>query len=314
MIRDLLGVFFNLLKVAGVAAAVYFPVVVVAHFPQTVGPTTVSPIEEEEVARGFYEAAYQHDEEDGADSVYVETARSAAHGAGVEEKLKAFIAERGLADKRHLEVGAGSGALQDVVDDYTGLDIAGSAARYFHKPFVQGSATDLPFQDNEFDAAWTIWTLEHVPEPEKALEELRRVVKPGGSLFVYPAWNAVSWAGRGYAVRPYRDFGWKGKAIKASLAVRAKPLFIASWLIPIRLIRHAGWLVRGSETRLRYSAIEPNYTKFWQPDSDATASIDSHEAMLWFISRGDECENCPDGLWDAAWMPYSPPLIIRVGK
>jgi hypothetical protein len=31
---------------------------------------------------------------------------------------------------------------------------------------------------------------------------------------------------------------------------------------------------------------------YWQVDSDAVNSIDSNEAMLWFISRGVECLNC----------------------
>jgi hypothetical protein len=47
-------------------------------------------------------------------------------------------------------------------------------------------------------------------------------------------------------------------------------------------------------------------------DSDAVNSIDSHEAMLWFLSRGDECLNCEDA---SMFLPiYSTPLIIRVNK
>lgn len=46
-----------------------------------------------------------------------------------------------------LKLGAGSGFLRDMVDDYTGFEIASSAGRYFHKPFVHGSVTSLPFDD-----------------------------------------------------------------------------------------------------------------------------------------------------------------------
>jgi len=61
---------------------------------------------------------------------------------------------------------------------------------------------------------------------------------------------------------------------------------------------------------LRYRRLIPNYEKYWVPDSDAVNSIDSHEAMLWFRSRGDECLNCAG----ASVFMESVPLIIRVHK
>jgi hypothetical protein len=41
-------------------------------------------------------------------------------------------------------------------------------------------------------------------------------------------------------------------------------------------------------------------------------SIDSHEAMLWFLSRGDECLNCGN-LWDQLFG-FPTTLIIRIHK
>lgn len=40
----------------------------------------------------------------------------------------------------------------------------------------------LPFQDDTFDAALSTWTLCTIPDAVGALAELRRVLKPGGSL------------------------------------------------------------------------------------------------------------------------------------
>ena len=41
---------------------------------------------------------------------------------------------------------------------------------------------DLPFADNTFDAALSTFTLCTVPDPGRALRELRRVLKPGAAL------------------------------------------------------------------------------------------------------------------------------------
>jgi ubiquinone/menaquinone biosynthesis C-methylase UbiE len=43
-------------------------------------------------------------------------------------------------------------------------------------------AQSLPFEDDSHDAALSAWTLCTIPDPAAALAELRRVLKPGGTL------------------------------------------------------------------------------------------------------------------------------------
>lgn len=50
--------------------------------------------------------------------------------------------------------------------------------------FVQADATDLPFDDSQFDAVTMSYALRNVREPKKALAELFRVTKPGGRLVI----------------------------------------------------------------------------------------------------------------------------------
>ncbi len=48
---------------------------------------------------------------------------------------------------------------------------------------IQGSAMDLPFADNSFDCVTISFGLRNLPDFEKAVRELVRVVRPGGSVW-----------------------------------------------------------------------------------------------------------------------------------
>ena len=50
---------------------------------------------------------------------------------------------------------------------------------------MAGDARQLPFPPNTFDAVWTVQTLQHIPEFEKACREAWRVLKPGGRFINY---------------------------------------------------------------------------------------------------------------------------------
>lgn len=47
---------------------------------------------------------------------------------------------------------------------------------------VQGNAIDLPFANNSFDCATIGFALRNVPDIRKTIEEMKRVVKPGGKV------------------------------------------------------------------------------------------------------------------------------------
>jgi len=49
---------------------------------------------------------------------------------------------------------------------------------------VAASAERLPFASNSFDVVVCTQVLEYVPHPQQAIDEMRRVLKPGGSLLL----------------------------------------------------------------------------------------------------------------------------------
>jgi SAM-dependent methyltransferase len=308
-----LGKYWIALKHVTLAALVFVVPIAVIHFPYDVD----SPLTQQELAaaRKYYTEAYQKPVDENRakseyETEYLRVAQGAAEAFRIEEQVRAFVQRFNLSDRPVLEIGSGRGYLQDAAQNYTGLDISPSVARFYHKKFVLGSATAMPFPDNSFDGVWSISVFEHVPNPEEAFQEARRVTRDKGVLFLFPAWNCTPWAAEGYEVRPYSDFDLGGKLIKASIPLRSSPPLIIMSLLPNRLARSV--VAPFGPTRLRYRRLTPNYDKYWMPDSDAVNSIDSHEAMLWFTSRGDECLNCEGA---TVFLPTNTvPLIIRVHK
>jgi len=53
------------------------------------------------------------------------------------------------------------------------------------KPDILADAHQLPFESNSIDAIICKAVLEHVQEPQKVVEEIFRVLRPGGKGFVY---------------------------------------------------------------------------------------------------------------------------------
>jgi ubiquinone/menaquinone biosynthesis C-methylase UbiE len=51
----------------------------------------------------------------------------------------------------------------------------------------------LPYESDSFDAVLSCGVLEHVEDPDASLEELRRVLHPGGVLYVFKLPNRRSW-------------------------------------------------------------------------------------------------------------------------
>lgn len=107
----------------------------------------------------------------------------------------AFEALRRGARVVALDLGADD--LRQARDWLGAMALAGEAGPAGAAIAVRGNALALPFADATFDRVIVSEVLEHVPEDAAAIAEVRRVLKPGGTVAVtVPRWypERVCWA------------------------------------------------------------------------------------------------------------------------
>lgn len=90
---------------------------------------------------------------------------------------------------RVLEIGCGAGQYRLVVNgQYVGIDIS------THKEYKSGipmtpdalaDASHLPFKSDMFDLVFYVAVILYIRSPEKAIEEARRVLRPGGRILIF---------------------------------------------------------------------------------------------------------------------------------
>ncbi len=117
--------------------------------------------------------------------------------------------------------------LENVATLFAAMEAEGEVPAAAGATTVTGNALSLPFPDDYFDRVVAAEIMEHLPEDEKAMHELVRVVKPGGRVVVtVPRWfpERVCWAlsdeyhqVEGGHVRIYRTEELLGKLREAGL-------------------------------------------------------------------------------------------------
>jgi SAM-dependent methyltransferase len=111
-------------------------------------------------------------------------------GDQLEAILRAYVTR----DSRVLDLGCGRGGVVELfwrdVKLAVGIDpdppsLTGHRAPGM--PILRAVGERLPFADASFDLVVSVWVLEHLREPQKVFDEVRRVLRPGGHfVFLTP--------------------------------------------------------------------------------------------------------------------------------
>ena len=118
-----------------------------------------------------------------------------------------------------LEIGCGPGALAGALHrwypnaEITAVDRDSEFVRYAkeHEPgieFIEGDATNLPFEDNSFDVAISNTVSEHI-EPSKFYSEQLRLLKPGGICLVLSSRKGINLTPSCITFNEYEQQFWK---------------------------------------------------------------------------------------------------------
>jgi ubiquinone/menaquinone biosynthesis C-methylase UbiE len=144
------------------------------------------------------------------------------------EQLVELAPPRGMV----LDDGCGTGAFLEFaarrgtrVDRYVGIDVSRGMLRHAQRRLkqaggdpllVQADACRLPFAENTFDVVYARGMLHHLPDPAAGMQEIRRVLKPGGLAVVLdPNKTLISTLPR-YLARRTEHFDDNHKSFRAS--------------------------------------------------------------------------------------------------
>jgi SAM-dependent methyltransferase len=203
-----------------------------------------------------------------------------ANADGPDPRELAFAAVAEVAPQRVLEVGGGPGELAARVQDELGcevvmLDVSPRMVELAAGRGVDarvGDVQELPFPDESFDVAVAAWMLFHVPDIDRALAELARVLRPAGRLVAVTnsethlaelrriagsaAWehrfrseDAVDWLSRHFANVTRADAaGWLTIEDDAAIqswvsSLDTRPVELGAYELPLRVRRFSSIFV-----------------------------------------------------------------------
>lgn len=121
-----------------------------------------------------------------------------------------------LPEGRVLDVGCGIGHSYELLAprETVGLDVDPTVLAGQDRETRVGDMRALPFEDGSFSGVISVQAIEHVPDPERALAEARRVLEPGGiAVFVTP--NRLTFGPPDEVIDPYHHVEFAPEELRA---------------------------------------------------------------------------------------------------
>jgi ubiquinone/menaquinone biosynthesis C-methylase UbiE len=147
-----------------------------------------------------------------------------------------------------------------------GLEIAREKNRGF---LVQGDAARLPLRSSSVDNVLCSWSLEHFPNPEEILEEMIRVVRPGGKIIIWgPNWDNIF-------RKDFPQFAHKSRVFVERVRWKIFFKMIKNEFLPFRYHPYTNEDV--------VAFVDPNSIAY---DSDATHCVLCQETYKYFKGNG----------------------------
>lgn len=138
---------------------------------------------------------------------------AAEHRARLVEDAKGEVLEIGAGTGKNLPLYRAATRVVALEPEPAMRARAREAARRARVPVevVEGDAMALPFPDGSFDTVVSSLVLCTVPDPARALTEVRRVLRPGGTLRFYEHVRADDRRLARWQDRLERPWGWIGR-------------------------------------------------------------------------------------------------------
>ena len=172
-----------------------------------------------------------------------------------------------------LDLGCGIGHSYHLLAprETVGVDVEAAVLSGQKRRTIVADMRDLPLPDDSFASVVSVQSIEHVPDPERALAEVRRVLEPDGvAVFVTP--NRLTFGRPDEIIDPYHDVEYDENELRSLCArffddVEIRGLFGSSRYLALveGEKRRLDQLLRLDPLRLR--RFVPRVTRQWLYDT-----------------------------------------------
>ena len=169
--------------------------------------------------------------------------------------VRRIVKDLNSQEPRILDIGCGTGANLEMLSEFgkaEGVDVSAEALAFCQARGLQnvrqGEAERLPYEDNSFDLVTGLDVVEHLDNDAAGLQEMRRVLRPGGRallfvpafMFLWGVQDDISNHRRRYTLESLKA-AMRQAGLEVELATYANITFFVPILLGRLLMRVTGF-------------------------------------------------------------------------